>query len=231
MESVLLAIMASLSLLLGTDLRAGAAEASIPKEAQRAAQQLSSVKGQPVVVVWNPETGTPGRIEGALSKPSGHSPEWIAYGFLERAKGLYGLRRVRQDVEVLHVDRGEPDLVRVLVQRRLYGKAVCGDTLTLDIDKSGVLLRAEGTFHSGLERKRLNRPMYPALSAGEAAASAARKAKLVGVEVETEVEACYLPEREGVPLVYSVRLKDPAGTVSRFTVHSMTGRVLETEGQ
>jgi hypothetical protein len=96
------------------------------------------------------------------------------------------------------------------------------------MDKSGVIRRVEGTIHADLEKRRLNRPMYPAISVHEAASVASRHMNRLLPTEATDVQACYLPEREGVPLIYVVTF-DPkqADTPSLpIKVHSLTGRVI-----
>ncbi|WP_438446771.1 hypothetical protein [Gorillibacterium sp. sgz5001074] len=215
---------AGLGLLLGAE----RPEWQAPEEAARAAQKLSLWKGHPVEVEWNAEAGTPSKLTGAMAKPSKHTPEWIAYDFLERAKVLYGLKRVREETRITETSRSDSGWSHVRVERLLYGRPVCGDQLTLELDPSGVIVKAEGVFHSGLEARRLHRPMYPALSPERAAETVMQHAGLSGIQDEPQVNACYLPGREGVPLVYRVRLKQAPGTADMtWTVHSMTGRVIE----
>ncbi|WJH36523.1 hypothetical protein N6H14_12630 [Paenibacillus sp. CC-CFT747] len=109
----------------------------------------------------------PQRVTGKLTEPSAHSPGWIAYGFLERHKGLYGLKRVKEDLQITKV---EPDGSSVIVyfQRMLYKTPVCDDQLVVELDIDGVIRRIEGTLHTGLEKQRLGRPMYPAVTQEEA---------------------------------------------------------------
>lgn len=198
----------------------------ISREARQNVERIGRAAGGAVEVEWNRETGTPLRMEGVLTKPSRHTPEWIVYGFLEEAKAAYGLRRVREDVAVLDVDGGDPERIRVILQRQLYGKPVCGDILTVELDRSGVIRRAAGRFHAGLEGKRLNRPMYPSLTAQQAVVTASRSTGQPLKEGSAEVHACYLPTREGVPLVYHVTLKNASGRQESVLIHSMTGRVI-----
>jgi Zn-dependent metalloprotease len=227
MDGMLLQIMVAIGLFAGD--AAQDQKPEISRAAKQAVERLEKIGGRAVEVDWNKETGTPGKLEGALTKPSKHSHEWIAYGFLEQVKGAYGLKRVREDVAVLDVDGSEPELVRVVMQRQLYGKPVCGDILTVEIDRAGVIVRAAGRFHAGLEEKRLNRPMYPSVTAKQAAVAASQYAGQALSDGAAEVQACYLPTREGIPLVYAVTLKDASGNQESVMVHSMTGRVIGKE--
>ncbi|RKN78260.1 hypothetical protein [Paenibacillus ginsengarvi] len=198
--------------------------------AARFIQKLEKESGHTLRMSWNADTGTPGTLEGRLSKPSRHTPEWITLEFAEAAKSLYGLKQVRENMKVAHVEHRDTGTVAVRLQRYLYGRPVCGDSLTAELDASRVIRRVEGTIHADLERKRLRRPMFPALSAREAAAAAAAYAQNPDAAGTARVEACYLPTREGVPLVYIVSLPPDtsyAASPRIVTVHSLTGRVID----
>ncbi|MEF3304690.1 hypothetical protein [Paenibacillus sp. GYB003] len=198
--------------------------------AERFVQRLEAESGEAPVVRWNAESGTPELLEGRLSKPSRHSPEWISYEFLERAKAAYGLKRVNESMKVASVERSGSGAVTVAMERRLYGKPVCGDGLRIELDESGVVRRVEGTMHADLERKRLHRPMIPAVSGKEAAEEAARYVRGDASAAATaRVRDCYLPEREGVPLVYIVSFGAGEGNAAGRTVivHALTGRVID----
>lgn len=199
------------------------------KSAKRTVAHLQTESGGTLAIEWNEATATPGLLTGYLTKPSNHSPQWISIEFLKRVKALYGLKRVEEQMEVVRILHDRPDRTKVILQRRLYGKPVCGNELTVEMDKSGVIVRVDGTIHGELEKKRLNRPMYPAITRDEAAAEASRYANGRYPVEAASVHACYLPTREGVPLVYVVSF-DPlqeGGSSSSIKVHSLTGRVIE----
>ncbi|MDF2715783.1 MAG: hypothetical protein K0R28_2708 [Paenibacillus sp.] len=145
--------------------------------------------------------------------------------FLKRVKSLYGFKRLDEQISVTRIEREQPDRTSVVLQRQLYGKPVCGNDLIVELDKSGAIVRVNGTIHAELEKKRLNRPMYPAITEDEAAAVASRyKNGLYPVET-ARVHACYLPSRQGIPLIYVVSFDSMHS--SPIKVHSLTGRVIE----
>ncbi|TMV46814.1 hypothetical protein FE783_24550 [Paenibacillus mesophilus] len=199
------------------------------KPARKVMEQIDAASGGTMRVEWNEKTKTPAIWSGQLTKPSNHTPEWISFEFLKKVKSVYGLKRVDENMKVTYVDRDRSDKTIVVMQRQLYGKPVCGDGLIVEMDKSGVIRRVEGTVHAGLEQKRLNRPMYPAVSGDEAAAVASRYVHGLYRAEEATVHACYLPNREGVPLIYVVSFNRTAdgGPASLIRVHSLTGRVIE----
>lgn len=199
------------------------------KPARRAMEQMNAESGGTLHIEWNAATKTPALLSGQLTKPSNHTPEWIAFEFLKKVKLVYGLKRVNENMKVTYVERERSDKTLVMMQRQLYGKPVCGDELIVEMDKSGVIRRVEGTIHADLEQKRLNRPMYPAISGDEAAAAASRYVDGLHRAEDANVQACYLPNREGVPLIYVVSFSrtENGGPASLIRIHSLTGRVIE----
>jgi len=189
---------------------------------------LRKDSGYALEMSWNSETGTPALLAGPLSKPSKHAPSWIAYSFLTRTGPLYGLKRPSEEVKLVSTEKQESGAVKLRIQRMLFGRPVCGDELTMVIDSSGVVNVVKGTFHAGLEAKRLNRPMIPLVDAAKAAEIATRMMEEQGTAGgQAEVQACYKPDGEEVPLVYSVTVKDAADSPHRVIIHSMTGRIIE----
>lgn len=199
------------------------------KEVTRVVERLQTDSGNTLSIEWNEATATPRSLTGHLTKPSNHSPQWISIQFLKKVKALYGLKRVHEQITVTSIEHDRLDRTKVLLQRQLYGKPVCGDELTVEMDKLGVIVRVDGTVHSELERKRLNRPMYPAITGSEAAEKAFRYTGSQYPADKTRVHACYLPIREGIPLIYVVTfVSDQKGSPSRpVYVHSITGRIIE----
>lgn len=199
------------------------------KPAARFVQQLEAANGEAPIARWNAEAGTPGLLAGQLSKPSGHSPAWIAFEFLEQAKGAYDLKRVNESMKITRIAHEKSGAAIVYLQRYLFGKPVCGNELLMEIDRAGVIRRVEGTIHADLVRKRLNRPMIPAISEKEAVAEASRFTKRALAPEAADVRACYLPNREGVPLVYFVSFERAPGAapIRPIVVHSLTGRVID----
>lgn len=199
------------------------------KPAARTIERLQRESGGTLSIEWNEATATPRSLAGQLTKPSNHSPQWISIEFLKRVKTLYGFKRLEEEISVTRVERDQPDRTKVVLQRQLYGKPVCGNILTMELDKSGVIVHVHGTIHAELEQKRLNRPMYPAITGDEAATVASRYLNGMYPVETARVHACYLPSREGVPLIYIVTFESgqKGSYPSSIKVHSLTGRVIE----
>lgn len=182
---------------------------------------LNTESGNTLQISWNDDTKTPDLISGQLTKPSNHSPQWISLEFINKVKILYSLKRVNENMKVVNIDKSNSDSIKVYMQRQLYGKEVCGDHLIVTMNRSGVIQRVEGTIHSKLEAKRLNRPMYPAVSQNKAINIAKSHVALEPIET-TEVRSCYLPTRAGIPLIHFVKLNQ-----ATIKVHSITGQIIE----
>lgn len=195
------------------------------KKIQTLLDKLRKESQNSVSVRWSAVTLTPELIEGNLTKPSRHSPGWITYEYFEKIKLLYDLKNVKEDLRILAV---VPDLngTTLYLQRLLYGKPVCGEQIAVEIDSRGVIQRIEGALHTGLEMKRLRRPMYAAVTLEEAKRAAlAYDSSLKGSAV-LGMDSCYLPDRNGVPLVHKITFEKENRPVA-VTVHSMTGKVIE----
>lgn len=202
--------------------------ADLGDSSRAAIERLRKDSGYTLEMSWNSDAGTPALLAGTLTRPSKHTPPWIAYGFLTQNGPLYGLKRASEDVKIVSTEQDASGTVRLRLQRMLFGRPVCGDELTMVITTNGVVSAVKGTFHAGLEAKRLNRPMVPAVDVAKAAEIATRMMAEHGVAGgQAEVQACYKPDREGVPLVYSVTVKDAAEAPHRVIIHSMTGRIIE----
>jgi len=197
----------------------------ISKQSKKLLQMIRLESGNTLTVKWNTVTQTPELLSGKLTKPSTHSPGWIAYAYLHKIKLLYGLNRVHEDLKILNIDKTD-SLIRVYMQRQLFKKPVCGNQLLVELDHSGVIQRIEGTIHSGLEEKRLGRAMYAAVTPEKAKEIAFAYDESIRANKSLSVESCYLPTREGIPLVYVVTYEKEGRPVS-IKIHSLTGRVIE----
>ncbi|MDF2715782.1 MAG: hypothetical protein K0R28_2707 [Paenibacillus sp.] len=51
------------------------------KAAEKAVERLQTESNGTLTIEWNEITGTPGMLSGYLTKPSNHSPQWIAIDF------------------------------------------------------------------------------------------------------------------------------------------------------
>jgi Zn-dependent metalloprotease len=201
-----------------------AESAELPKAAQPILLKLHKESGNTLTVKWDQQTRTPALLAGQLTPASRHSPGWIAYSFLENVKPLYGLKNVHKDMKITAIDSSGGS-TKVYMQRQLFSKPVCGDELLVELDRSGAIQRVAGSIHTGLEQQRLGRPMYPAVSREQARRIAtAYDEALAGRTLS--IEPCYLPAREGVPLVYTITYEKDRRPVT-LKIHSLTGRVIE----
>lgn len=189
-------------------------------------EQLSKKSNGTFEMLWNSDTNTPFKISGRLSQPSKHSPEWIAYEFLNNYKKLYGLRNPKQDTKAVSVERYNGKTF-VKLQHLLFGIPVLEDWLTIEINNEGIIERIEGTVHPYLEKRLFNRPMHPAVSKKQAIKIAKQ---MIHDELVTElkVETYYMANRPGTPLIYAVTIQSrvqerPVTTL----IHSLTGRIIE----
>ncbi|MDQ0903499.1 hypothetical protein [Paenibacillus sp. V4I7] len=197
----------------------------ISKRSQRVLQNIRAESENTLQVKWNTVTQTPELLSGNLTKPSAHSPGWITYNYLDKIKTMYGLKHVNKDLKIISVDKGTTS-IKVVLQRQLFKNSVCGNQLIVELDSSGVVKRINGILHADLEEKRLGRPMYPAVSVEEAKRIALTYDDSLKESKSVNVESCYLPTREGVPLVHVLTYEREGRQVS-IMIHSLTGRVVE----
>jgi len=234
-----LAIVAAAGLPVGPA-AAGAASAGIaapegtPELSRKARSALERLTGRGndgrvVVVRWHDTLATPAELTGSIGRPTGHSPVWIAYAFLEETKELYGLSKPSRDMRVAEVRPLEGGGAEVSFRHMLYGRPVWGDELVVRVERDGVISRVAGTVHPRLERRTFHRRVQAALSESEAGTIAATFADALGVPVgRAYVSLGYDPTRAGVPLVYAVTFETAAsgGKPAVVLVHAMTGRVI-----
>lgn len=197
----------------------------ISKRSQKIVQNIRAESENTLEVKWNTLTQTPELLSGKLTKPSAHSPGWITYRYLDKIKPLYGLKHVDKDLKMMMIDKSTTS-TKVVLQRQLFKNSVCGNQLIVELDSSGVVKRINGTLHTGLEEKRLGRPMYPAVSVEEAKRIALTYDGSLKENKSVNVESCYLPTREGVPLVHVLTYEREGRPVS-IMIHSLTGRVIK----
>lgn len=179
------------------------------------------------------KSATEARISmtGELSRPSGHTPAWIAYTFLFDHKRQWGIRHPRQDWTVTVIERRSPTLVQVHLQRQLYQTPVWGDRLVFDIDGGGVIRSVSGTLHPKLERQLFGRPQHPAISPSTARgiAQAWLQSGYSPPASAGEVRLHYYPYSNGVALVYAVPIERSEATGQQgepLLVHALSGRIV-----
>lgn len=199
---------------------------------KRVLQRLEEECGDKFSINWNQNTNTPSLLTGQLSKPSKHSPQWIAYEFLDKTKALYGLKNPRTDMQVMEVSRSSDNMIQVRLQHLLYNTPVWKDELVIQINKQGVIQRITGRVYPYLEKKTFNRSMHAAFSKEKAITIALSFAKVDRAKLEEPVvDMYYLPSRAGTPLIYVVNLKSRASDNEnqKVFIHSLTGRVIEQQ--
>ena len=211
-----------------TNIHPSAGAAGRPWKADAALKSLSNAAGETMAIEWSLETGTPSYIGGKLSRPTKHSPSWIAFGFLNQYRILYGIRDVQRELRLEGVERQEGGH-KVHLRHMVFRTPVWEDSLTVTLDKDGVVREVAGSFYPGLETK-LNRiEMHSAYSAKEAIRTVLVHAN-GELANEPVAEKYYMASRKGTPLVYvvAIPLRDPDRTQT-FVVHSMTGRILDKQ--
>lgn len=198
----------------------------IPSKVSAALKQLDTYSGGTLEIDWNSETNTPTRLTGKLTQPSKHSPEWIAFEFLDKWRVIYGLQKPKLTMKVVGVEQYD-DRIAVHLRHQLFQTPVWEDKLVIEINKEGVIEQIVGTIHPHLEKKMLNRPMHPAISEKQAIQKA-KSAKVHGeLMSDPKVECYYLSTRPGTPLIYVVTLESFPDQRTITLIHSLTGTIIE----
>lgn len=209
-----------------------AAAEDLTGAAKRVLQRLERESGDTFTIHWNQNTNTPSLLEGQLSKPSKHTPQWIAFEFLDKTKALYGLKNPRRDMQVTEVSRSSDNMLQVRLQRFLYKTPVWKDELVIQINKQGIIQRVMGRIYPNLEEKTFNRSMHAVYSKKKAITIALSFANADREKLEEPVaDMYYLPSRAGTPLIYVVNFKSRGSDneYQKVFIHSLTGRVIEQQ--
>ncbi|MDF2652600.1 MAG: hypothetical protein K0Q73_8405 [Paenibacillus sp.] len=189
--------------------------------------RLSSESGNTLEVIWNESTQTPAVLMGMLSRPSDHSPGWIANTFVQRNKKLYGLRYPDQDMKISGVVKQPGNLTEVRFQLFLYNTPVWENGLSVYIDERGVVRRTEGNVHYDLRKTTFHRSKQAAVSEQEAIATAKATLQNPGIDVKaTTVQKYYLPTLPGIPLVYVVTLLLDDERKEQVMISALLNRVI-----
>ncbi|SDX71952.1 hypothetical protein [Paenibacillus sp. CF384] len=200
----------------------------IPPATQSITKKLG-LKNNEIAIHWNDKLGTPSLLQGSLSSPSGHSPQWIAYGFLNKLRSTYGLRDPKRDLQIVDLERTADLNTNLKLQQMLFNTPVYGATLTVRIDHSGIVRLVEGTIYPHLERTLFNRATHPVLSPKQAKQIALQHQtdKDAYVRQEPDVRLYYYPLRGGTQLIYEVTFQ-PADSaeLARTKVHALMGHVI-----
>jgi Zn-dependent metalloprotease len=205
--------------------RAAATAPGLDRKAKAALDRLGGGTEE-IVVRWHEKPATPALLDGTIAGPSAHSPEWIAYTFLDNAKELYGIAKPRRDMQVADVRRFPDGGSEVRFRHLLYGTPVRGDELVVRIGSDGSISRVEGRVYPRLEKATFHRRIHAALTPTEAAAVATTFAEAVGVPpLRPQVALYYEPTQRGTPLVYAVSFGGD-GVEAVVLVHALTGRVI-----
>ncbi|MFC4812818.1 hypothetical protein [Paenibacillus sp. GCM10023250] len=190
-------------------------------------KRLEAESGHKLEIHWDVTTQTPSLITGALSKPSRHTPAWIALEFVNKHRGLYGIQSPHSVMQVVEISGQRASVNRVRVQHMLYKTPVWGDELRIDIDENGVIQRVEGRIHPNLAKATFNRPHHAAISQEKAIRVAAASLDQQHIRLDqADVQPYYLPSRAGIPLVFSVTFQSSSQTPMRVMVHALTGKVI-----
>jgi Zn-dependent metalloprotease len=223
-----------LALILGPSLAAAKpahTPPEIPTKAKSAIHRLNHISNGDLEIEWNAVTGTPSKITGTLARPSSHSPEWIAYSFLQPTRALYGLSNPKRDLPVDRIEPRGSGSVRVHLKRTLYGLPVFGNSLAIDIDQRGVVRQVEGAIHPHLERRIFHRPAQPAVTESEAMITALQSMPQYNAAgILPSIQLGYDPTRHGMPLVYAItfeRTEDGGGYATETVyVHAAMGHII-----
>lgn len=187
----------------------------------------SSEAGGTFEVRWDETTHTPALLAGILSKPSKHTPAWIALEFVNKTKRLYGVKSPHSSMRVAKISEVQNAGVQVRLVHLLYGTPVWGDELRIDIDRDGIVRRVEGRIYPNLAKATFNRPRHAAVNQAEAVRVAAAGTGIASTFVDaTEVESFYLPTRAGIPLVYFVTFQSNRQKPIYVMVHALTGKII-----
>ncbi|MDF2815077.1 MAG: hypothetical protein K0Q81_1277 [Paenibacillus sp.] len=197
----------------------------LPRKARQSLQKLHQDSGGKLEIKWNDKTNTPFLITGVLSSRSEHTPEWIAYKFLNDFKVLYSLQNPKRDMQVVKIER-DRDHVIVHFQRMLFQTPVWENRLAIEINHSGIIQRVEGNILPDLEKKLFHRPLHAALSKKQAI-DRAKAIFPVKPTTEPELQTYYLADHSGIQLIYAVKLQSSEQKISTtFVIHSASGRLI-----
>jgi len=189
--------------------------------------RLFRESGSTLEMEWNESTQTPAVLAGMLTKPSDHTPEWIAVSFVQRNKKLYGLRYPEQDMRIVDVVKNPDATAVVRFQLVLYDTPVWGDGLTVFVNEEGVIRRVEGRMHYDLRKATFHRDKQAVISEQKAVAAAKASLPNDGSSVRaTAVSSYYLPTRPGCPLIYVVTLRYIDEREERVMIHASFNKVI-----
>ncbi|MBB3113866.1 Zn-dependent metalloprotease [Paenibacillus phyllosphaerae] len=174
------------------------------------------------------DLGTPALLSGVLSKPSRHTPEWIAYDFLREVRTHYGLIHPLREMLVKEKTSSTDGGSIVKLQQLLFNTPVYGGQLEIQVDRDGVVRRVEGTVYPGLEEKLFHRRTYPVVSSKKAVRLAKASYRGEGeLSSKPVVTRYYLPDRPGTPLVYEVIFEiEGAPSPYRVLIHAVMGHII-----
>ncbi|MGE5703889.1 MAG: hypothetical protein ACM32O_15290 [Clostridia bacterium] len=189
---------------------------------------LQKVSNGTLQIEWDEETKTPAKLSGMFSPPSRHSPEWIAYRFLQDTKRLYGLSNVKRSLRIKQTSRTADGGVNLELERHLFGTPVWGEGLTMVINQDGVLTQITGRITPHLERKLFGYPMRPTISSQQAIELAAMKhPDWNQVKTKTVTASLfYLPLANTPQLAYLVTYESLDGNHHHLFIHAITKRIM-----
>ncbi len=184
-----------------------------------------------VRVRWSALTGAPSRIAtttGALTGPSGQSPQAVAFGFLGANASLFGLEAA--DINAMKVSReldsSASGASYVTLQQQVAGIDVFGGRLKFTISPKGEIRSVSGEPIAGAEK--IVNGTVPLVPADEAIALASVAARLENLEFSREHGLVWFPlSATELRLAWNVVTGDAdSPNAYRSLVDAFDGRVL-----
>lgn len=172
-------------------------------------QKLSEQSGGTIQVKWDETRGTPTFIAGKLSKPLRGQPYDMALTFLDSAKALYHVDRVKKSFRLKRVEHDQFGMKHVRLTHLAKGIPVWGDELTVNIDKNNVVRSIKGLFTPDIEQntERIDKPSIQVQQAVKSALDDLKIAKPANTPTAMLYYFPY-PNPETVTLTYVVGVRD-----------------------
>jgi Zn-dependent metalloprotease len=193
--------------------------APLSSKARAELDMLQLMAAHTLQIQWNEETSSPRQIVGTLSERSNHSPEWISLRWVAKYRSLYGSRSPYTEYIVISRDERE-DYTWVRLQQTVHSIPVLGNELDIEIDRSGVIRRVEGSLVPEVEKAVFHHPLKPFITE-EQAVTIARQ-HIPGMENgPLRAQRYIMPSHPGTPVVYVVTWQS-----RRIIIHGMTGWII-----
>lgn len=182
-------------------------------------------------VEWHRDIRTPTRISGRLTPPSRHSPEWIAYTFLQQTKELYGLKQPQKHMRIRSMKQNTDGGINLEMEHLIFDTPVWKEGLTFSITREGVLTEVTGRVTPSLRSKLFGYPIRPSYPAQEAIREAEQIVSTIPdtVLAASHARLYYLLQSQEPMLVYVVTLRSLDADGSRdwqVILHAVTRRIV-----